>query len=325
MSNLQVELDAEGYCLDLTMRPSFISCLYVRVGEATWVKRFGFLRGLELKQMRERLVVSYPGRVDEESLTEEGLLESGLWYNLDVSAIEDGHLRAVARELSSVYRGVGIAISPRDFNYLLIATTLSKRTSYRGLVLRWCERIFEKFDGELSGIASARSLSYVGTSYQLRQLTLTVKDAVAKGINEGVVNLELEVARRRLMECWGIGPKVADALILFSTKKTAVLPCDTHLKTFAARLGVLKDTQAPAKRYCLKYACSKTDAFKLNTKPCPKANVCLRAALVSKLKGASGWFQTVVYLHGGNYCKLTSPSCHRCPLQGLCKFGAMGV
>ena len=42
-------------------------------------------------------------------------------------------------------------------------------------------------------------------------------------------------AKRQLMECRGIGPKIADCIALFSLNKLEAFPVDTHIKKAATR------------------------------------------------------------------------------------------
>ncbi|RLE50318.1 MAG: hypothetical protein DRJ31_01700 [Candidatus Methanomethylicota archaeon] len=316
---MRVEVRAEKYDLDLTLPPSFVSSLYVRVGPRHWIKKFGFLKGLRLMQANSLLIAEVDGHVNEEVFKEEVLLESGLWYYPDVSLVKNGKIKKVVDRLYEAYGGARLSISPRDFNYILTSVVLSKRTSYGRFVLMWCSRIFEKLDGDLEEIAHS-DLRFAGTSYQLDQLKLTLRDFLSRGLDKQVAKLSPSALRRELLRCWGIGPKVADALILFTFRSPKTIPCDTHLKTMVKRLGLYEEFVEPVKQLCIKYACNSAEADELGLDVCPNSSRCLRALLIRDLGDLAGWFQTVCYIHGGSYCKPSKPSCEKCLLSDLCRY-----
>jgi endonuclease III len=126
--------------------------------------------------------------------------------------------------------------------------------------------------------------------------------------------MSLEITRLILLSAWGIGPKVADSMILSTFKALHFIPCDVHLRKFITKLKLAEDFRMPEKNICKKFLCGGEPALGLD--PCPSRR-CLRAIL-RPLGELGGWMQTLIYLHGKEYCKSMRPRCSECPLKNLC-------
>ena len=151
-------------------------------------------------------------------------------------------------------------------------------------------------------IRDSKDIAHVGTSYQLVSLIKTLKDYVA--LNLDVKRIEVNKLRRTLMSCWGVGPKIADATILFTTKSPWVVPCDVHLQRISKRLGwIEKGVRMPSKALCLDLNCDECLS---------KYGPCLKVEVESKFKGFGGWIQTLTYLFGSTICTSSSPKCSKC-------------
>lgn len=318
-----IKLRADEYNLDNTMKPSFLSSLYRRVGKGEWVKIAGFLKGLRIFQPEGKVVIAeYAGDIEEDILRNEVILETGLWrkkpFEKEINRLSR-EIREKIKGLSKSYFGIRLPISPRDFSYILIAVVLSKRTDYYRFVLRWCEKIWSKHDGDLKRIEKA-DLRDIGSSYQLIGLKRTLKDFNRNLLRKNLITKRPEEARVLLIRsCWGIGPKVADSIILTTFKAPHFIPCDVHLRTILNRLKILeKSLSMPEKRYCMKHVCDERVADEIGIDPCPISDRCLRGELGRMFGELGGWFQTMLYLHGRNYCKTNRPRCDICPLNQLC-------
>jgi len=141
-------------------------------------------------------------------------------------------------------------------------------------------------------------------------------------IESYLLSLPPELARIALTHgCWGLGPKIADSIILSTFKATHFIPCDIHLRTVLSRLGLIEKSfiKMPEKSLCSKFLCDSALSKKFNIKLCPRAKneSCIRKKL-SHLKELGGWFQTLIYLHGKNYCKTLKPRCALCPIKEFC-------
>ncbi len=295
----------EPYSLDLTMKPSFVSSLYDRVGLNEWIKVAGFLAGkLSLKFDGKYLTAICTADVDKHFLRELVLYESGLWHGPFEHEIHKlpQWIRDSVNFLSRKFPGVRIAISPIDFNCIFVAVVLSKRARYEVFVKNWVRSLWSSYKCDLKAIAnlSVHEVEAIGRSYQLRNLIRTAKDYVRIFSSIDPLSLPALLLRRRLMECWGIGPKVADAVVLFTTTDTSVLPVDTHFIKAVRELNWASNFKLPIKSFCLKYSCSEHEFELLGLPICPLStgNVCIRELMRRVLGFLSGWVQTLTYLHG---------------------------
>jgi endonuclease III len=282
MLNMLHILSWEGFSLEETLKPSFIRPLFLRQ-DFYYVKIAGKGKGAKLWQ--------YGANVYCEDCNAGDLKQwSGLWLGKEKILERAGSLFNVHREL-------GLAISPSDRHLIFIAVFLSRATSWETNVLRWTHKIFEKDDiDELLRLDFTR----FGSSFQLRQLNQVFKKYV-----EDVYPLtDPWETRRALLKLSNLGPKTADAYLLFSGIDASAAPIDRHALRMARRLGI--EGKPPRKELCIKYTCGE----------CPARNVCLRARLRGKYGGAAGWVQTAFYLHSTTYC--SKNRCNECTLSGVC-------
>jgi endonuclease III len=338
---LRLWINVEDYDLDRTLKPSFVSSLYQQLSKGRWLKIAGYLGGcLEFRQLKPSLV-EVRSSVEVEGLSRDlSVLELGLWHDPFEELIHTLPSRAkVATEgLARVYPGLRLPVASRDMLHIVVAVTLSKRTSYDRFVLSWCRGIWEKYDKDLKRVASLgpSSLKEVGTSYQLQQLRRTLEsflempERLPKKLRELVpmkkpidlLRADPEIARFILLSCcWGLGPKTADSIVLSTFKAPFIMPCDVHLKTVSIRLGLIEEGRAslPSKHLCSRHACDRPLADKLGVKLCPAKESCLKSNL-SYFNEAGGWFQTLTYLFGKDYCRTLNPKCQACPLKPVCDF-----
>ena len=341
-------IDVENFNLDLTFEPSFVSTLYRKTGLNNWVKVAGHLGNqLEFKQLKPNsLEVNCSAGLTQKALQRRATIETGLWRGPYEERIR-GLLKSVQPQiqaLAEAYPGVRLPIVPLDFPYMLTSVALSKRTGYSKFVLQWCQRIWSRYNGRIDLVAQAkkRDLQSIGRSYQVLQLQKTLRSfselpshperlprRVLELIGEPYVPAEEfllwltpELARMTLIRgCWGIGPKVADSIVLSTFKASHFIPCDTHLRTVAERLELanMEGAKMPSKDLCSKHVCDQKTSIQFNVPLCSwSANgTCLRSRLMYLLK-TSGWVQTLTYLHGERFCKAHSPKCKICPIKSVC-------
>lgn len=296
--------DVENYNLDLTLKPSFVSSLYDKEDMFYWIKRVGLCANLLSLRQRNNSLEAYIKCEVDDRIREVILHESGLWDEspaLRVSKL-NGPLKEQIKALTEVFPGVRLSIAPHDFNCILIATILSRRTNYEVFVRKWIKDIWDLWRCDLELIAglSSNEIKNVGTSYQLFSLVKTLRDYLKMNYRRDKV----EDFRRALMLCWGIGPKIADALLLFTTRSPWIVPCDTHLWRVSRRLGwVDRENRLPTKKICLSYYCDEC---------VDKYGPCLRETIKKLFPGFGGWIQTLVYLFGSSICLGRKPKCYLC-------------
>jgi endonuclease III len=342
---MEIMLNANEYDLDKTFIPSFISSIYYKLKPKLWVKIVGPLAyKLSFKQVKGFIKVKCRNsNLTKDKLEEIAVLETGLWKGPYENFIKNlpSLFKPIAYALSQEYNGIRLPIAPFDFIYILIAVTLSKRSDYERFVLNWCRKIWKIYDGNYDRIAksSMNELKLIGNSYQIFHLKKTLRSfmnlsnnlpkEIIKNfgipftpIENYLLSLPPELARISLIHgCWGIGPKIADSIILSTFNATHFIPCDTHLKTVLSRLGLINDSfiKMPKKILCSKFLCEPILSKKFNISLCPMAKnkSCIRKRL-EFLKEIGGWFQTLIYLHGRNYCKTLKPKCTICPIKKFC-------
>jgi len=341
-------INVENFNLNLTFEPSFVSTLYRKISQNIWVKVAGHLGNqLEFKQIKpDTLEVNCSAGLTEKALQRRATIETGLWRGPYEERI--GNLPKTVQPqiqaLAEVYPGVRLPIVPLDFPYMLISAALSKRTGYSRFVLDWCQRIWSRYDGRIDLLAQANKsdLRSIGRSYQVVQLQKTLRsfselpshperlpESVLELIGEPYVPAEEfllwltpELARMTLIRgCWGVGPKVADSIILSTFKASHFIPCDTHLRIVAERLELaeVEGAKMPSKVLCSKYVCDQKTSSQFNVPLCSWSTngTCLRSRLMYLLK-TGGWVQTLTYLHGERFCKAYSPKCKICPIKSVC-------
>lgn len=342
---VRVEVE-EPFSLDLTLSPSFTSSMYVKQGPSKWVKVAGRFKGLRLKQVGRGLVEAWwSGEADVQSLEDAVLHEVGGWHGPfeDQASQLPSWARVVVEALASAYPGVRLPVAPWDFPYVFIAVSLSRRTRYDALVLKWCRRLWELYDGDLALLAKAPSSELrekVGSSFQVAQLKTVVEDLLSIPARQAslfsdlplkaglksfldVALLDPLTARILLLRgCRFLGPKTVDSIVLTCFKAPFIAPCDTHLVNVSSRLGLLpRGLSLPVKQLCAHKSCG---AQLIQGLPrCPKEASCIRAE-VSRLGDLAGWLQTLCYLHGSSTCKSHRPRCEACGLKELCYQGAEG-
>jgi len=335
---LELIIDCGDYSLKNSLTPSFISSLYESIGPDAWIKVAGRLGGkLKIEQRGRRLIITSTAEISRDELERLALFESGLWreeFERGISRLPPSFRDAV-EALAKTYPGVRIPIAPWDFDYILVAVLLSKRANYK-IVRRWCRKLWKAFGDNLHNLSSAGSsiLRRITRSYQLEDAARSLRDlmrlmkeprrihseiirrfgAPREPLSEYLLSLPPEIARIILLSAWGIGPKVADSTILSTFKATDFIPCDVHLRIFVERLSLVEDFKMPEKALCRRFLCGDEGAWGLA--PCSSRR-CLRAIL-RPLGDLGGWIQTLIYLHGKEYCRSVKPRCGECPLRKLC-------
>jgi endonuclease III len=298
--------DPRDYNLELTLKPSFVSSLYAPVGEASWHKQAGLYAGFVTVRQVDDFVEAFVAREVGEDVSGALAHELGLWDEKPSQRVSKlrGELKEQVRALTELFPGLRLSIAPHDFNCIFIAVALSKRTRYEVFVRKWVKELWDRWRCDPITIASLKpeELKCVGTSYQLADLVKTLRDYVRLGLD--VRGVALEDLRRALMSCWGVGPKVADATLLFATRSSWIVPCDTHLQRVSKRLGwIEKGVRMPNKALCLSLYCDEC---------VDRLGPCLKVEIEGKFRGFGGWVQTLTYLFGSAICTSSSPKCSYC-------------
>ncbi|RLE83221.1 MAG: hypothetical protein DRJ52_00140 [Thermoprotei archaeon] len=288
---------SKSFNLERTFYPSFNLALYEKIDKNKYVKLVGLDEG-KLIEVRDNGVIYT-------SLSYELLKYTiGLWFNpLAYISQVKGESLWVAKAFTKYYADVGLSVNPLDKEYIFIAIFLSRRTDYHKNVVNWCKKLWLMSKGDLGKIVRG-NLKLIGTSFQLRQLPLALKDYIDLNISRK--SADLWEIRRNILKCRWCGPKIADAYLLFAEACTEAVPCDKHLISMVKKLNLIRFSKLPVKRYCLKYTCEE----------CPLTGDCLRSLFSQTFGKLSGWLQTLFYIHDKIYCR--SELCKICFLKNRC-------
>ena len=274
-------MDVAWLDLDLSMYPSFVSSLYSYAEPGRWIKILGYGRGHVLVKRGPLLCCEGPG-----CGTEMLHYLSGRWC-LDVCR---RGLLSRALPLREYYPGLVVAAAPpRDRLLVAAAVVLSWRTRYGSNVRRWMRILFDEVVDEETGeidLEKAVERAARLPSPQPRRLARLLP-ALAKALED--LN-DPAALRRKLLELSGVGPKTADAILLFTGISSAVAPGDVHLQRFAARVLGLERPRLATKDMCLRGG-----AWCLG---CPLRGSCLQGRIVETYGGAAGLVQTIAYVYG---------------------------
>jgi endonuclease-3 len=111
-------------------------------------------------------------------------------------------------------------------------------------------------------------------------------------------NLPLEQARNWLLKFNGIGPKTAAIVLLFSLGRPA-FPVDTHIYRVMGRVGLLPEKMTVEQTH-------------------------LHMEKLLPPETYSSAHLNIIRL-GREICLARKPSCHQCPLQGICNYAGVSA
>ena len=181
----------------------------------------------------------------------------------------------------------------------LVATIISQNTADKN-TSRAFENLSNKFAVEPEVLANAETgqveqcLKVAGLhrnkAKTIKQVSKTIHEQYHDRL-ESILSLPLEEARKTLLQFPGVGPKTADVVLLFASRKPTI-PVDTHVNRVSKRLGLMPlEGGYEAVRTALQTLYSPKD--------CSDVHVLL-------------------IQHGREYCTARTPSCSQCPISTLC-------
>jgi hypothetical protein len=276
-----------GLDLGLTLYPSFVLSLFEEEG-GILRKLAGRSAGCHMRQVGGEVLTSCP--------VEEAEYYTGVWY-LEIREREtpSRSLSWLVEPLLDAYAPLSLSVDVFDPLHVFTAVFLSQATSYHVNVLSWTRRLWSMTGDPLRAAELAPS---IGGSFQLGRLAEAICCAAAA--------LQSGDARRGLLGCRYVGPKTADATLLFALADATAAPVDRHMVGMCRRLGLFEGAGAPRLGYCRRYRCGE----------CPAREGCLRWLVSSRLGRLAGWVQTAFYVHEKLYC--SRRRCGECPLRREC-------
>jgi endonuclease-3 len=187
----------------------------------------------------------------------------------------------------------------RDPFETLIVTVISQNTASRNTAKAF-ENLSKQFEITPEVLANAET-SQIEQSLKVAGLYRNKAKAIKRiskivleefhGDLKPILSLPFEEARTALLQLPGVGPKTADIVLLFCSRKPTI-PVDTHVNRVSKRLGL-----TPANgnyEIVRRFLQSLYD---------PKDYLAVHVLLI---------------LLGRNYCKARNPMCKQCPVNKLC-------
>jgi len=149
--------------------------------------------------------------------------------------------------------GEGIRILNQDKFEVLISFIISANNNIPR-IKKSVEAISKKFGKRIYGDyysfptplelskATEDELRECGVGFRAKYIYKTCRD-ILNGVNlEEISKLETEKCKRELMKLTGVGPKVADCIMLFSMHKLDAFPVDVWIKRIMEELYIKKET-----------------------------------------------------------------------------------
>jgi endonuclease-3 len=181
----------------------------------------------------------------------------------------------------------------------LIVTIISQNTADRNTA-RAFEDLSKRFEITPEALANAETSQIekcIRAAGLYKSKAKTIKH-VSKALVEDfhgtlapILSLPLEEARKALTQFYGIGPKTADVVLLFSAKQPTI-PVDTHVNRVSKRLGFAPENgnyETVRKNLQLLYK--------------PSDYLAVHVLFIA---------------HGRKYCKARRPLCAQCPVNMHC-------
>ena len=187
----------------------------------------------------------------------------------------------------------------------LIATIISQNTADTNTE-RAFENLSKQFEITPQALSKAQTSKleaclYVGGLYKSKAKTI---QAVSKIILEKfsgslnpILSLPLEEARKAPLELPGVGPKMADVVLLFSANQPTI-PVDTHVNRVSKRLGWASATGG-----------YEEVRLSLQSLFDPKDYLAVHLLLIA---------------HGRKFCRARQPLCPMCPVNIYCPSRGLG-
>lgn len=192
-------------------------------------------------------------------------------FDIDYSAIKKG-LSADGTLKKAISVSPGIRILKQEKFETVCSFIFSQNNNIpriKGIIQRFCENFGEKIDdnnysfptAEKIAALEVEDLAPIRAGFRAKYII----DAARK-VHSGEVDLDsleklsLDEARAELMKIKGIGPKVADCVLLFSCKQLSAFPQDVWIKKVMSELypdglpECVKGIEGIAQQYLFDYA-----------------------------------------------------------------------
>lgn len=181
----------------------------------------------------------------------------------------------------------------------LIVTIISQNTASKNTAKAF-ENLSKRFEITPEVLANAKTSQieeclkvaglYKNKAKTIKQVSRIILERF-HGTLKPILSMPFEEARKALLQLPGVGPKTADVVLLFCSKKPTI-PVDTHVNRVSKRLGLVPNNgNYEVIRESLQFLYKPEDYLAVHV---------LLIAL------------------GRKYCKARNPLCKQCPLNLLC-------
>jgi len=153
----------------------------------------------------------------------------------------------------AIKEGEGIRLLNQEFFETVISFIISQNNNIpriKGIVEKFCNRFGERIEGEfysfpqaekLKGITE-KDLEFLKSGYRASYICDAIEKISRNEIDLDILkNAPIEEARKEISRIKGVGPKVADCILLFSVKRGEVFPTDVWMKRVLTQLYGFND------------------------------------------------------------------------------------
>ena len=135
--------------------------------------------------------------------------------------------------------GKGIRLLRQDFFETIISFIISANNNIpriKGIIERLCTLAGDKKDGYYAfptpqrlSLVSEKSLRDIGAGFRDKYIFRTTQIITSTDILKRIASSDTEQARKLLLTLPGVGPKVADCILLFGLRRFDCFPVDTWM------------------------------------------------------------------------------------------------
>lgn len=180
-------------------------------------------------------------------LSNSSLWEKYLDLDTDYSAIKKKITVDSVME-NAIKQGEGIRLLNQELFETVISFIISQNNNIpriKGIVENFCRAFGQKIEGNfysfptkeaLKGIKE-KDLGFLKAGYRASYICDAVEKFNGNSISTDILkNSHIELARKEISKIKGVGPKVADCILLFSVKRGEVFPTDVWMKRVLTQL-----------------------------------------------------------------------------------------
>ena len=164
-------------------------------------------------------------------------------YNEIIARLSSGDIMK-----NAISKGEGIRILRQDFFETVISFIISQNNNIpriKGIVENLCRHFGERIEGDYYAFPQAEilaalepeELSFLRAGYRDKYIIDASRKIARKELDMDIVlNAPIEEARNEISKIKGVGPKVADCILLFGGARGEVFPTDVWMKKVLTEL-----------------------------------------------------------------------------------------